>query len=292
MSFLVRAAERKQAKLRMAFMGPSGSGKTTSAVRVAHGIGESVVAIDTEHHRADLCADIMPFGVIDLEEPYSPERYVEALHAAEASGAGTIIIDSLTHEWSGIGGILEIQTQLANSPKMTPFMAWAKVTPRHKALIDAILRSPAHIIVTLRTKTKWVIQEDGGRSKPERVGLDPVQKDDIEYEFMASFLLDHEHHAYPVTDHTGLFEPMAIIDRPNEEMGSKLLAWLNSGVDPDRSAEYRSEMRQLIVQSGLSWDDYRTSLITRGIALPDAAPALWKADDYATVLAAIKAATP
>ena len=289
MSFVVRAAERKKAKLRVALMGPSGSGKTYTSVKIAKGLGEKTVVIDTEQHRADLCADIMPFGIIDLGEPYSPERYIEALKVAEESGAGTIIVDSLTHEWSGIGGVLEIQAQLANSPKMNSFMAWAKVTPRHRALIEALLRSPAHIIVTMRTKTKWVVNEEAGRSKPERVGLDPVQKDDIEYEFIVSFLMDHEHNAYPVTDHTGLFDSSTVLNKPGEELGERLLAWLNSASDPEQLAEYRTQMRQRIIDSGKSWEEYRADMIASGVELPEAAPSMWRLDDYVAVLNALKA---
>jgi len=285
--FVIRSAERKQAKLRLAFMGPSGSGKTTSAIRVAHGLEQPTVVIDTERHRADLCEHIMPFSIIDFDEPYSPERYIEALHVAEDTGAKTIIIDSLTHEWSGAGGILELQTQLANSPKMNSFIAWAKITPRHKSLIEAMLRSDAHIIATLRTKTKWVVQEEGGRSKPERVGLDPVQKDDIEYEFTASFLLDHDHQAYPVTDHTGLFDPSTVIDKPGETLGKSLLAWLQTGSDPSQLVDYKARMRELIQASGKSWDEYRAALVASGVAIPEAAPSMWRLEDYKRTIQAI-----
>src|SRR5690606_31598618 len=112
---MFKKAERKQARLRLALAGPSGSGKTYSALQMAKGLGSKIAVIDTEHGSASLYADAAEFDVMELHAPYSPERYVEAIQAAEAAGYDVLIIDSYSHEWTGPGGCLEINDETAKS---------------------------------------------------------------------------------------------------------------------------------------------------------------------------------
>ena len=137
----IRKAERRNAKIKLALQGPSGSGKTYSALQIAKGLTElkHVVVIDTENYSADLYDHLGDFNVIDLQKPYSPEKYILALEEAVKAGMKVVIIDSLSHEWEGDCGILDIHSQLAGNS----FTNWAKVTPRHNALIQAILNFDA-----------------------------------------------------------------------------------------------------------------------------------------------------
>lgn len=233
-----RKAERKKALLRLALTGPSGSGKTYSALKVAMGLTgdpDKIALIDTEAGSGELYADLLgqPYGYARLDPPFSPARYVEQIQEAEDGGFQVIIIDSLSHAWSGKGGILEIKDQAsASSSSHNSFDAWRKVTPQHNALVDAILRSSAHIIVCVRTKTEWEITEDEkGKKKPIKIGLKPEQREGLEYEFTVVLDLSVEGHiATSSKDRTGLFDGQ--YRKLDEQAGRDLLGWLTSGVDP------------------------------------------------------------
>lgn len=231
--FEIKKATRKQARARIALCGPSGSGKTLGALLLAKGIGGKVGLIDTERRSASLYADVMPFDVLELDPPYSPLRYCEAIEALEKHGSEIIIIDSLSHAWSGQGGLLERVDQMKANAKnaMSP---WAKATPEQQRLIDTILRSPAHIICTMRVKTEWVLEEQnvGGqrRTAPRKVGLAPVQRDGIEYEFTTTLDLTHDHLASPSKDRTGVFGEVGVSAfQLTEGCGKALAEWLAQG---------------------------------------------------------------
>ncbi len=223
----LRHATRKQAKIKLALQGPSGSGKTYSALLLAFGITndwESIAVIDTENHSADLYAHLGSYNVLPLGKPFSPERYIEAIELCEKAGMEVIILDSITHEWDGSGGILDIhQAMTGNS-----FNNWSKVTPRHNAFVQKFLQSRCHIIATIRTKQDYVLSEKNGKMVPEKVGLKAVTREGMDFEFTLVFDLDIKHMASASKDRTGLF-----MDKPEaritSEMGQKILQWCNEG---------------------------------------------------------------
>ncbi|MCX8016491.1 MAG: ATP-binding protein [Rhodocyclaceae bacterium] len=235
---IFRKATRRQSKLRLAITGPSGSGKTYSALAVASGIGGRIAVVDTEHGSASLYADRFAFDVLEMSPPFSPERFIEAIQAA-ANDYDVMIIDSITHEWMGEGGILNIHDKIVRSSKSgNSYTAWAEVTPRHNKLLDAILRAPIHIIATLRSKTEYVLQDVGGKTVPRKVGMAPVQRDGFEYEFTTVLDLSLDRHLASVSkDRTGLFDgrdPAPL----SAETGRMLVEWLSSGApDFDLDAE-------------------------------------------------------
>jgi hypothetical protein len=236
-------AVRKRAKLRLALTGPSGSGKTYGALMLAKGIGGKIAVIDSEHGSASLYAHLADFDTLELAPPYSPERYIEAIKAAERAGYDVIVIDSTTHEWSGSGGCLEINEHTANAKfRGNTWSAWNETTPRHRAFIDAMLQSSAHIIATGRSKTETAQTEEGGRKKVVKLGMKTEQRDGFEYEFTVVLDITHAgHYATASKDRTGLFngDPQPI----SEATGQQLRAWLESGVeapkgmDPGRLAD-------------------------------------------------------
>lgn len=230
---MFKKAERKQARLRLALAGPSGSGKTYSALQMAKGLGGKIAVIDTEHGSASLYADLVDFDVMELHAPYSPERYVEAIQAAEKAGYDVLIIDSYSHEWTGPGGCLEINDEIARAKyKGNTWSAWNETTPRHRRLIDKILASPLHIICTMRSKTETV-QGEGKRII--KLGLKSEQRDGTDYEFTVVLDITHDGHmAVASKDRTKLFDQPELI---SEETGRKLLQWLNSGMSPRERAE-------------------------------------------------------
>lgn len=230
-------AVRMKAKLRLALTGPSGSGKTYGALTVAKGIGGKIAVIDTEKGSASLYAHLAEFDVLELDPPYSPERFIEAVKAAEGAGYDILIIDSITHEWNGVGGCLELVDQIANAKyKGNSWSAWNEVTPRHRAFLDGLMRSPMHVIATMRSKTETAQTEVNGRKKVVKLGMKAEQRDGAEYEFTTVLDIVHEgHYALASKDRTGLFggDPAPI----TEDTGRRLLEWLESGEDADTIRE-------------------------------------------------------
>lgn len=174
MALQLKKATRKQVKLKMGLSAVSGGGKTYSALLLAHGITDDwskIAVIDTENQSASLYTHLGEFNTIDLSAPFSPERYIEAIKACENAGMEVIIIDSITHEWDGEGGIIDISNQMVGNS----FTNWAKLTPRHNAFINAILQSKCHVITCVRRKQDYEMTKDSnGKVKVEKAGLKEI----------------------------------------------------------------------------------------------------------------------
>lgn len=226
---LLRKATRSKAKIRLGLSAVSGGGKTYSAILIAKGLcGDlsKVAIIDTENNSADLYAHLGDYNVLPLSAPFAPERYIEAIRACEKAGMEVIIIDSIAHEWEGKGGCLELQEQLGGK-----YQDWAKITPRHRAFIDAILQSPAHVITTVRRKQDYEMVKDNGKMKVEKAGLKEITREGFEYELTINLQLNQNHLATPSKDRTGLFtdKPEFI---PTEKTGELIKKWCDSGAEP------------------------------------------------------------
>jgi hypothetical protein len=221
---MFKKASRKMKKLRLAIDGPSGSGKTWGALTVANALGKTAV-LDTEHGSASLYYDKFDFDVMELTGDYSPERFIEAIRGAEEAGYDVLVMDSITPEWEGKNGCLDIQNKLGGR-----YQDWAKVTPRHDAFIQAILSAKIHIIATMRTKTEYVVEVNAkGKTEPRKVGTAPKQRDGLEYEFDAVFNLNQSHMASVSKDRTSLFDGKDFM--LDGSVGASLLNWLENGVD-------------------------------------------------------------
>lgn len=228
-----RPAVKAKAKLRLAIIGPSGSGKTFTAMSLATGItgGERFAVIDTEHGSASWYADKFTFDTLELDN-FDPRNYVQAIRKAEAAGYGVIVIDSLSHAWEGEGGALEMADKAAKkSSSGNSYMAWRDVTPHQNALVEAMLGSRAHIIATMRAKTDYMIETVNGKSVPKRVGMAPVQRPGMEYEFGVVGLLDLDHTLTITKSRIDTIDGQAF-PLPGAELGLTMLAWLDNGVEP------------------------------------------------------------
>lgn len=195
---LFTPASKRQARARVGISGPSGSGKTMWSLLWADQLaGEGRVAlIDTERGSASLYADAFKFDVLNLTPPYHPDRLVEALNAASAAGYAVVIVDSLTHFWSGQGGVLEIVDAASARFKGNSHAAWQVGSPIQQRMVDALLAFNGHLIATMRAKTEWVMEQGpNGKTTPRKVGLAPQQRADIEFEFTLFLELDHQHRA-------------------------------------------------------------------------------------------------
>jgi len=232
----LQTAQRHQVKLRLGLSGASGFGKTYSALLLAYGITNDwrkIAIIDTENGSASLYSHLGDYNALTLEEPYNPERYIQAIETCEKAGMEVIIIDSITHEWSGKGGCLELHDQLGGK-----FQDWGKISPRHQAFIDKILHSSCHIITTVRRKVDYAMDADmNGRSKVVKHGTKEITREGFEYELTANFELVNENHlAKASKDRTGLFmnKPEFII---NSATGKKLMEWCSQGISIDNIKE-------------------------------------------------------
>lgn len=229
---MFQKATRKQLKLRLALVGPTGAGKTKSALLVAAGLGKRIAVIDTENRSASkFIGDpgVPDFDVCELES-YAPQKYVEAIQFAERAGYDVIIVDGITQAWSGKDGALEMvdkaakRTQSGNS-----FTAWRDVTPHHNALVEALVRCKAHLIVTMRAKMEYALEEGAnGKKSVRKIGLAPVQREGMEYELDIVGDLDVDHNlSITKTRCTAL--DGAVIHKPGVRLAETLLEWLDEG---------------------------------------------------------------
>ena len=221
-------AERRKSKLRLAIAGPAGSGKTYSALQIAFGIGGKIALIDTERGSAELYSHLGAYDVCTVEAPFEPSKYVAAIKEAEKLGYDIIITDSLSHAWSGTGGLLDLHGKIADRGGNS-WTAWRKITPQHNELVEALLQSPCHIIATMRSKMEYSQSEEGGKKTVKKIGLAPVQREGMEYEFTVFYDIDINHVATASKDRTSLFDNKYFT--PSTETGIILINWLNNAPD-------------------------------------------------------------
>ncbi len=226
---MFKKATKQQAKLRAAVFGPSGAGKTMSALRIATGLGGRIAVLDTERGSASKYADRFEF---DVAEPATHDigAYCAVIQEAGRAGYGVLVIDSLSHAWQQL--LEEIDRLAKTKFRGNTWSAWSEGTPKQRELIDAILHFPGHVIATMRSKTAWETGDAGnGKSKPVRVGLAPEQGKGIEYEFDLLLEISVDHVGSVIKDRTGRYQDK-LIDRPGEEFGQELAAWLADGAAP------------------------------------------------------------
>lgn len=270
-----KKAVRKQLKARMAIDGPTGSGKTYTALTAATAfIGEKgkIAVLDTERGSASLYADCFDFDVLELDY-FDPLNYVEAIKAAEGSGYEVLVIDSLSHAWEGEGGALDQVDKNAARLKGNSYAAWRTVTPKHRKLVDSMLRSNLHIIATMRSKMEYLMEkEDNGKTQIRKVGLQPVQRSGIEYEFTWVIDMDLDHNAIVsksrASELADLVEP-----KPSVKWFGKFYDWLVKGEEPDRT---KQELIEFGKSLGLNPSDIASALDKSEITW-NSAPAKWPA---------------
>jgi hypothetical protein len=226
-------ATRKKVFLRLNLSAPSGAGKTMGALLMAYGLIEDwdkIAVIDTENGSASLYDHLGSFNVINMEPPFAPEKYIEAIDTCLSAGIECIIIDSSSHEWSGPGGCVEINEKLAQAKyKGNTWSAWNETTPRHDRFVHKVLQSKCHFITCTRSKMETVMGDD---RKVKKVGMKDIQREGWEYELTVSLSIDRDtHYVTASKDRTELFEgkePFII----TPETGRLIRQWCDKGVDP------------------------------------------------------------
>lgn len=223
----LKKAKRTDVKLRVGISGASGFGKTYSALLMGYGMTEDwgkIAIVDTENGSANLYDHLGAYNILTLEPPFTPERYIEAIQTCENEKMEVIIVDSISHEWQGEGGCLQIHEKLGGR-----FQDWAKVTPRHQGFIDAILKSKCHVITTVRSKIDYSMDVgSNGKTKVVKHGLKPITREGLDYEMTLFFELVNDNHlAMASKDRTGLF-----MNTPEFKIGKatgrKLKEWCES----------------------------------------------------------------
>lgn len=266
--FKPEKARREKQKAVIGFIGPSGSGKTVSALRMAYGmmkeaypeaeeskIWSKIGVADTEHKRSLLYWNetfgdmrVGEFMHIDFTPPYTTERYNGAVQALKKIGCEVIIVDSLSHNWQGAGGIIETHSNMTGNS----FQNWGKLSSETTSLIETLTTNNVHVICTMRTKIEYVVElNEHGKMAPRKVGTKPVQKDEFEYEFMINFIVNMEGVSETSKDNTRLFEGESKVI--TEEDGGKLYRWVELGVDvkseENAKRALEEEARQLLIHT-------------------------------------------
>ena len=194
-------ASRKQVRPKLALTGPSGSGKTFSALLLAAGMGKRIAVIDTENGSASLYADMdkgplkgVKFDVLEINPPYTITKYNAAINAAQDEGYDVLIVDSLSHAWAGEGGLLSQKEDLdSRSGKQNQYTNWGPITKDHERFKARILNAEIILIATMRSKQDYILENKDGKQVPKKVGMAPVQREGMEYEFTTVFDLAMDH---------------------------------------------------------------------------------------------------
>ena len=266
---MFQKATKKQSKLRLTIDGPAGSGKTYTALRFAHQIadGAKIAYIDTERGSASKYVGENPdgipwdFDVLELIQ-FSPEKYTEAIVAAGKMGYSVLIVDSLSHAWEGTGGALDIKQKAGES-----WSAWRHVTPIHNRMVDTILQSPCHVITTMRSRIEYVQETDSkGKVSIKKVGLSPIQRPGMEYEFDIVCDIDYSHVMVVSKSRCSAVADMTV-EKPGPGFIGPVIEWLKSGVKekeepkfvkaetkPEPKVEIKQEPKPEPVAVGMSLD--------------------------------------
>lgn len=267
---MFKPATKTKSRLRLALMGPSGSGKTFTALRFASllAANRKIAYIDTENGSAAKYAGEAPdgvpwaFDVLDMVAPYSPKRFADAIRAAEAAGYDVVVIDSLTHMWSGRGGMLDIVDEKSRGSRSgNSFEAWGAAKPLEREFWDALVSCKIDLICCFRSKSEWVIEKNAnGKNAPRKIGLKAEQRDGVEYEFDVALMLDEDNHATVVKTRCSALTGLSWT-KPGRDVVDPLRAWLTDGTEapapkpaaeptepPDRAAQYRARLDDTVAR--------------------------------------------
>lgn len=245
MTFQFAPAKREQVSLLIALAGASGSGKTYSALRLARGLSTTgkIAFIDTEARRGLHYASEFDFMHADMRPPFAPVRFVEGIRAAEHAGADVVIIDSFSHEYDGVGGILDWADRLAAEGVKSPGN-WKEPKLAHKKLMNELLQCRASIIFCLRADEKIEILRENGKTVVRPLGWMPICEKRFMFEMTASFTLTPDRPGIPnfslphklQQQHRGMFDDQQPI---GEESGEALAEWARGG-DPAPTVAQKS----------------------------------------------------
>jgi len=260
-------ATKTKAKLRMALHGPSGAGKTVSALSIGKHLvpeGKRIALLDTEKGSASKYSDMFDFDVCEVVGNYAPKRLIDTLDAAVKGGYGLLIVDSMTHFWNGPGGFLEMIDEEVNKMKARnqrpdTFAAWKTIDPIYRRMVDTVLASPIHVIMTLRAKQAYEkVEGDNGRTKIQKLGMAPQMRDDFQYEWDCEGMLDIEHNLVIGKTRCPALDGR-VFKKPGKDVADILAAWLDDGAEraPSRHTAFLER-----VKAATNADEYKAAADT------------------------------
>jgi hypothetical protein len=282
----LKRAQRKQAKLKLGMSAPSGGGKTIGSLLIAYGLMKKkypslkddelwskIAIIDSENGSGELYVGavidnikIGEYNAVTLKPPFEADKYTSAIEMCYEAGMEVAIIDSTTHLWSGAGGLLEQQGNIAKRTGNS-YTAWRDVTPQHNRFIDTMLQTDMHIIATMRSKTDYVQEKDPntGKTTVRKVGLNPIQKDGMEFEFTVFLEIDAEHNAFGSKDRTGVVDQKYFKITP--KTGMELMDWLESATDAKDVVVAKSEVTSHEAKAADALSDLQKKVADKAISL-------------------------
>jgi hypothetical protein len=266
---MFKKATKERLKARIALVGPSGSGKTYTSLAIAQHLGSRIAVIDSERGSASKYASDFPeYSVLELPT-FSPDNYTEAIQSAAREGFDVLIIDSLSHAWDGTDGALE-QVDKAGARGRTGggnFNAWREVTPMHNRLVNAILSAPMHVIVTMRAKTAYEVTRDEktGKTSVVKLGLAPVQRQGVEYEFDIVGDMDQDNNLVISKTRCARLRK-AVVNCPGRDFAITVKEWLDDGVEAMLSDQQRRDLWNAAQLTGWTADSFKRLVTDAGIA--------------------------
>jgi hypothetical protein len=282
---MLKRAARRKAFLKLGISAPSGAGKTLGALLLSYGmlkrkyptlsdqeIWDKIAIVDTENGSGELYVGyqtgtltIGEYLAVGLKAPFTADKYISAIDVCEKNNVEIIILDSISHLWAGEGGLLEKQNMLTVKSKSgNSYTAWREVTPDHNRFVDKMLQCNAHVIATMRAKTDYVQdKDDSGKTSIRKVGLKPIQRDGMEYEFTVFLDIEETHRCTASKDRTGLLDGKIFTITP--KIGSDIMDWLETGVstapvilaDTRTLKEVKADVIEIITNNPEKKEEYR-----------------------------------
>jgi len=230
---LYKLSKLAKVEIKLGLVGTAGSGKSYSALRLARGlvgVSGKIAVVDTENGSAKLYADLTPFFHCDIAAPFDYGKFTAAIREAESAGFDAVIVDSMSHLWSGI---LDFKTAI-DKRGGNQYTNWSEPTKHFNDVMQCVLQSKLHVLCCFRSKTEYTLSEETnskGRTVqiPRKVGMGAIFRDGYDYEFSTLFELAADHTAMVTKDRTGLFTDKTF--QITERTGELLASWL-SGANP------------------------------------------------------------
>jgi hypothetical protein len=272
-AYSFRPATRERVGLLIGIAGASGSGKTFSAMRLASGIAgnKPFAVIDTERRRALHYADQFRFDHCEIDAPFEPRQYADAIAAADAAKYPVIVVDSMSHEWAGEGGVLDMadaEFQRMGGRESAKMASWIKPKQAHKRMMTKLLQVNAHLILCFRAEPKIEMVKENGKTvvKPKEslIGLDgwiPVCEKNLPFELTSYFLMTSDRPGVPKPiklqeQHKALFPTDRVLD---ESAGKRVAEWAAGGVVAPKSGRLPAAL-QAFSEIGVTIDDLESYL--------------------------------
>lgn len=265
--FQASDATRESILLRAAFCGPTGSGKTKTGMilgtRMVERLSTGPLYVVDSENRSALRYAYSPrsrtgykFKHVEMpQDDYSPQAYMAALDYCEAQGAGVILIDSLSHAWNGINGVLEQVDALADKSRSKNAFSegWRHMTPMQNRLVQRILASSSHVIFTMRAKTEWVMQEnERGKKEPIKMGLSPIQREGVDYEPDLFFdMTVPKNDLIVAKSRCDRLAPGDLFQKPGEDFADVVIDWIRDA-EPVKEARTLGEAVTIAKTEGLA----------------------------------------